>query len=85
MGTHMKTTIEISDALLTAARGAAAKRRTTLRRLVEDGLRRVLTEQREAEGFQLRKVSFKGKGVQPPLVEGEWERIRDLVYDKHGA
>jgi hypothetical protein len=38
MGAHMKTTIEISDALLSEARRLAEKQGTTMRRLVEEGL-----------------------------------------------
>jgi Arc/MetJ family transcription regulator len=40
----MRTSIEISDSLLAEVRREMAKRRTTLRSLVEDGLRRVLEE-----------------------------------------
>ena len=39
MGTHMKTTIEISDDLLRRARQLADERGLTLRALVEEGLR----------------------------------------------
>ena len=39
MGTHMKTTIELSDALLEAAKRLAQSRGTTLRAVVEEGLR----------------------------------------------
>ena len=49
MGTHMKTTIEISDALLEAAKQQAGDRATTLRALVEEGLRTVLEEGAGAE------------------------------------
>ena len=38
----MKTTIELSDALLEAARKVAALEGTTLRALVEEGLRQVV-------------------------------------------
>ena len=42
MGTHMKTTVEISDALLEEARKVAARRNVTLRTLIEEGLRQVV-------------------------------------------
>lgn len=41
----MKTTIELSDALFEAAKQRAKARHTTLRAIVEDGLRRVLSEE----------------------------------------
>ena len=44
MVTHMKTTIELSDALLRAAKRSARARGVTLRAIVEEGLRRVLRE-----------------------------------------
>jgi Arc/MetJ family transcription regulator len=85
MGAHMKTTIEIADALLAAARRVAASERTTVRRLVEDGLRRVLRERPRAARFRLRRAAFKGKGLQAPLREGDWDRIRELTYQDRGA
>jgi hypothetical protein len=44
MGAHMKITIEVSDALLISAKALAVRRKITLRSLVEEGLRRVLTD-----------------------------------------
>lgn len=84
MVTHMKTTIEIADPLLAAAKKAADKSGTTLRALVEEGLRRVLREGKPS-GFRLRRASFRGAGLQPEVREGTWERIRDLAYEGRGA
>lgn len=42
----MKTTVNISDSLLRSARQLAAERRTTLTRLIEDGLRLVVEASR---------------------------------------
>ena len=75
----MKTTIEISDPLLQKARKIAAREGTTLRALVERGLRQVVTE-KKAEPFKLRDGSFRGNGLRPGL---SWDKIRDLAYDEH--
>lgn len=85
MGSRMKTTIDIADSLLQSAKARAADEGTTLRALVEEGLRRVL-EQREKRGpFQLRGASFGGNGLQPGVREGSWERIRELIYEGRGG
>ena len=85
MGTHMKTTIEISDAILEQAKEAAAAEGVTLRSLVEEGLRRVLSERQAGDGFRLKDASFKGKGLQPGVRDGSWERLRDLIYEGRGG
>ncbi len=85
MGTHMKTTIEISDALLREARKVASREGTTLRTLVEQGLHRELRERQRVAGFRLRKASFKGKGMQEAAKHLTWEQIRDLAYAGRGA
>jgi len=41
MVTHMKTTIEIADALLERAKRTAAREKKPLRALVEEGLRKI--------------------------------------------
>ena len=82
---HMKTTVEIADPLLAEAKRAAAARGTTVRALIEAGLRRVLDEQERDRSFRLRDVSFDGEGLAPEFAEGGWQRIRDAVYEGHGA
>lgn len=85
MGNHMKTTVEISNALLEEARRAAARDGTTVRTLIEEGLRRVLVERKKKDRFRLRKATFKGKGLQPQLEGASWERIRDTIYEGRGG
>ena len=80
----MKTTVEISDELLTRAQEMAAREKTTLRRLVEDGLRRVLTERGLRSGFRLRKASFHGDGLHPDRGTGDWARVRERIYKGRG-
>jgi hypothetical protein len=81
----MKTTIEIADTLLEEARRVAAREKTTVRALVEEGLRRVVAERSQHEPFRLRDVRFAGRGLQPDMVDASWERIRALAYEGHGG
>lgn len=85
MASHMKTTIEISDALFRAARKAAAREGTTLRALVEEGLRRVLEARSGGSPFKLHTVTFGGDGLAAEAGDGTWERIRALAYEDRGA
>ena len=81
----MKTTIEISNSLLEEARRLAAKEGTTVRALVEQGLRRVVTERKRGEKFRFRKATFKGAGLQPGVAGASWDRIREMAYEGRGA
>jgi len=81
MGTHMKTTIEISDAILEKAKAVAAREGTTVRALVEDGLRQVLRNRRGAVAFRLRDASVSGNGLRPEFRDAGWDRVRDALYD----
>jgi hypothetical protein len=84
-GSHMKTTIEISDPVLNDARRLAAREGVTLRALVELGLRRLIAEKKRATGFRLRRASYKGNGLQAGLHQGaSWERLREMTYEGHG-
>lgn len=61
MGAHMKTTLDISDALLHSAKALARENQTTLRALVEEGLRLVLRQRQASPNtFQLRDASVGG-------------------------
>jgi hypothetical protein len=77
----MKTTIEISDAILDRAKALAAREGTTLRALVEDGLRQVLRARRVDKGFRLRDASVGGNGLTSEFRDAGWERIREALYE----
>ena len=76
----MKTTIEIADPLLQAARQAARRDGTTVRALVEHGLRLALDERRRAPSFQLRDASVPGQGLQSGAEGLAWHELRALAY-----
>ena len=85
MASHMKTTINISDSLLQAAKDFSARENVTLRELVEEGLREVLEKRARSGDFRLRSASFQGRGLQSGISEGSWERIRDMIYEGRGT
>lgn len=82
MGTRMKTTVEIADPLFEEAKRTAARDGTTLRELIELGLRRVLDERKTSQRkpFTLRDCSNKEAKLQPWIREGDWDQIRDIIY-----
>ncbi len=76
----MKTTVDISDALLDAARQLAARERTTVRSLIEEGLRHVIGRRGRAK-YRLRDASVPGKGLHPDLDGKGWDAVRDRIYE----
>ena len=81
----MKTTVEIPDTILEEARRIAARQETTLRVLIIEGLRRIIAERKRPGAFQLRKATFRGKGLHPEVAGAPWERIREMAYEKRGG
>ena len=81
----MKTTVEIPDNLFEEARKVAHRDRTTLKVLVEEGLRKIISERKRRKGFRLRKVTFKGNGLQSHLAGASWDQIRELNYEGRGG
>ena len=76
----MKTTIDITDALLERARKHAQRSGTSLRALVEEGLRRVLSEERAKPKYVLPDRSVGKPGGRDPLESMSWQDLRDEIY-----
>ena len=59
----MKTTLDINDSLLASAKALAAQQRTSLTRLIEEGLQLRLRSPNTATKVGKRKIPvFKGRG-----------------------
>jgi hypothetical protein len=82
----MKTTVYISDSLHQEARKIATQKKTTMKALIEEGLRRVITdEHHRKKGFRMRRVTFKGRGLHPDVEGASWEKIREMSYGNRGG
>jgi hypothetical protein len=82
----MKTTIEIADDLFNRAREVARTEQITFRALTEQGLRMVLKEkQTKRKKFRWKPVFSHGNGLSPEFKDAPWEKIRDAIYEGHGA
>jgi mRNA-degrading endonuclease RelE of RelBE toxin-antitoxin system len=81
----MKTTVQIPDSIFEEARKLAHRERTTLKALIQEGLRRIISEHKQRGRFKLRKATFKGTGLQPHLAGASWDKIRELSYEGRGG
>ena len=81
----MKTTVEIADGLLSEAKRYAQAEHTTLKAVIETGLRRVLADEKNRPAFKLRDGSVGGKGLTPEFRGVPWGRIRDAIYEDRGG
>lgn len=86
MLTHMKTTIELSNALFREAKKHAAQKGISFRELVETGLKMAIGLAKSSpKKFKLKNGSVGGKGLAPGLEWGDWETIRDMIYEGRGT
>ncbi|REJ73716.1 MAG: DUF2191 domain-containing protein [Acidobacteria bacterium] len=81
----MKTTVDIADALAAQAKEIAARDGTTLRALLEAGLRLVIEQRSSQPRFRLRDASLGGRGLRPEIRDADWEGVRDLIYRGRGS
>lgn len=75
MLTHMRTSIDVPDALLEKARKVMQRKGVTLRELMVSGLRHAIAESQNPAVYELKDLSFKGKlgfaaGVTEEAVPG---------------
>ena len=82
----MKTTIEINDVLLDAAKQYARDNHKTLKQVIEMTLQSFLKNQQEQPRvpFQLRRHSFRGEGLQDGWRNDDWGAIREAIYTGRG-
>ena len=85
MVTHMMTTIDIAGALYDEVRRVAHEESTTVKALVEEGLRHMIALHKQRAPFTLRNATFKGNGLQPEFSGTSWDQIRNAAYEGHGG
>jgi hypothetical protein len=82
----MKTTIDIADPLLRRAKQLAARRRTTLRAVVEGALRAALEQDSQTRrAAPLRTHAVGGRGLQAGRSWDDWNALRSLAYEDRGG
>lgn len=82
----MKTTIELSDALMREMKEQARVSHSTMREMMEAALRIYLDQlKKPRDQFTFRNHSFKGNGVCEGIEEGAWEQIRGKIYEGRGG
>lgn len=81
MLSHMKTTINLPDALWQSARRYAKEHNTTVTALIQEGLHKVLHERITSQRFALPDCSFGEGGLSAEFCGRGWDQIREAAYD----
>jgi hypothetical protein len=82
---HMRTTVELHDALLEEAKRLARRDGVTLREVFETALRNEIARRSGTRPFTLRDASVDGRGLQPEFAGADWAPLRDAAYEGRGA
>jgi hypothetical protein len=77
---QVKSTFDISDALLARAKRHARKVGKPVRELVEEGLRRVLEDASKESRYELPDCAVGKPGDPNPLEQFSWPELRDEIY-----
>ncbi|HEU4703473.1 MAG TPA: hypothetical protein VFS37_13400 [Conexibacter sp.] len=76
----MKTTVDIAEAMLREAKLIAAREGTTLKALVEEGLRHVIDERsKQTTGFRLRDCRYGSGGGVEGIDINDWMSMKHLT------
>jgi hypothetical protein len=82
----MKTTVELSDALMADLKQATSEKGATMRELIEAALRIYLDRNKtDTVCYRFANHSFIGNGVCEGVEEGAWEKIRSRIYEGRGG
>ena len=81
----MKMTVEISEDLFARAREVAQREGTTLRNLIEEGLRVTLAQREQKNSYRWPDLSVPGEGLAQEMGEGSWESVRERIYSGRGS
>lgn len=80
---HMRTTVILSEKIMRDAKRLATKRGTTLRALIEEGLR-LVTKNDETKTFRLEDGAYGKGGLREGVDLANWESIREAIYPGRG-
>ena len=72
--------------LLNQIKNIAKSKNISLKEIIESALRLFIDSQKkESKPFQLKKHTFKGSGLHDGIEEGNWDKIRDKIYEGRGG
>ena len=79
----MKTTIELSDDIFLRARDLARSRKVTFKTILEEGLRRILSEDiSQSSSYSFQPIVQNGQGMAEEFA-GDWASVRDVIYPQY--
>jgi hypothetical protein len=80
----MKTTVELPDDLLERGKAVARRENSTLKALIEEGLRMAIRARSRRRGAGFSVQPFEGDGLTPEFAAAGWEKIRDEIHRDRG-
>jgi predicted transcriptional regulator len=76
----MKTTVDISDDLLRRSQRIAKNEHTTLRAILEEGIRLVLKTRQAKRQAVFKFPTFGEGGLSDEFRHAGWNQVRDAIY-----